>query len=116
MAQLENFRLKVFRTVGEQLSFRKAAELLFLTQPAVRNSVRGRRRCCIPRRAYRRTGGGAHSGCSIERRLTVGKLIRLFPPGKILIGDKGPASYTRAKVCEWREITRWRRGWDSNPR
>lgn len=35
MAQLENFRLKVFRTVAEQLSFRKAAELLFLTQPAV---------------------------------------------------------------------------------
>jgi DNA-binding transcriptional LysR family regulator len=35
MAQLENFRLKVFRTVAHQLSFRKAAELLFLTQPAV---------------------------------------------------------------------------------
>jgi DNA-binding transcriptional LysR family regulator len=35
MAQLENFRLKVFRTVAEQLSFRKAAEQLFLTQPAV---------------------------------------------------------------------------------
>lgn len=33
MAQLENFRLKVFRAVAEQLSFRKAAELLFLTQP-----------------------------------------------------------------------------------
>ena len=35
MAQLENFRLKVFRTVAEQLNFRKAAELLLLTQPAV---------------------------------------------------------------------------------
>lgn len=35
MAQLENYRLKVFRTVAEQLSFRKAAEQLFLTQPAV---------------------------------------------------------------------------------
>lgn len=35
VAQLENFRLKVFRTVAEELSFRKAAELLFLTQPAV---------------------------------------------------------------------------------
>jgi DNA-binding transcriptional LysR family regulator len=35
MSQLENFRLKVFRTVAEQLSFRKAAEVLFLTQPAV---------------------------------------------------------------------------------
>ncbi len=35
MAQLENFRLKVFRAVAEQLSFRKAAEQLLLTQPAV---------------------------------------------------------------------------------
>ena len=35
VAQLENFRLKVFRTVAESLSFRKAAERLFLTQPAV---------------------------------------------------------------------------------
>jgi DNA-binding transcriptional LysR family regulator len=32
---LENFRLKVFRTVANRLSFRKAAERLFLTQPAV---------------------------------------------------------------------------------
>ena len=31
MAQLENFRLKVFRAVAEQLNFRKAAERLFLT-------------------------------------------------------------------------------------
>lgn len=35
VAQLENFRLKVFRTVAQYLSFRKAAEHLFLTQPAV---------------------------------------------------------------------------------
>lgn len=35
MAQLENFRLKVFRTVADHLNFRKAAEHLFLTQPAV---------------------------------------------------------------------------------
>ena len=35
MAQLENFRLKVFRVVAEHLNFRKAAEQLFLTQPAV---------------------------------------------------------------------------------
>ena len=35
MPQLENFRLKVFRNVAEHLSFRKAAECLFLTQPAV---------------------------------------------------------------------------------
>ena len=35
MAQLENFRLKVFRAVAEHLNFRNAAEHLFLTQPAV---------------------------------------------------------------------------------
>jgi len=32
---MENFRLKVFRTVAEHLSFRKAGEQLKLTQPAV---------------------------------------------------------------------------------
>jgi len=35
VAQLENFRLKVFRTVAEHLNFREAAERLFLTQPAI---------------------------------------------------------------------------------
>jgi DNA-binding transcriptional LysR family regulator len=35
MASLQNFRLVVFRAVAEQLSFRKAAEELYLTQPAV---------------------------------------------------------------------------------
>ena len=35
MASLDNFRLVVFRAVAEQLSFRKAAEELYLTQPAV---------------------------------------------------------------------------------
>src|SRR5690348_11543610 len=35
MASLENFRLVVFRAVAEHLSFRKAAEALSLTQPAV---------------------------------------------------------------------------------
>jgi LysR family transcriptional regulator, transcriptional activator of the cysJI operon len=35
MASLENFRLVVFRAVAELLNFRKAAEELYLTQPAV---------------------------------------------------------------------------------
>jgi DNA-binding transcriptional LysR family regulator len=35
MAQLENFRLKVFRAVAQHLSFRDAAKHIFLTQPAV---------------------------------------------------------------------------------
>lgn len=40
MAPLEDFRLKVSRTVAEHLSFRKAAEHLFLTQPAVTQQVK----------------------------------------------------------------------------
>jgi len=40
MARLENFRLKVFRSVAEHLNFRKAAEHLFLTQPAITLQIR----------------------------------------------------------------------------
>lgn len=37
---MENFRLKVFRTVAEHLNFRRAAEDLFLTQPAVTQQIK----------------------------------------------------------------------------
>jgi DNA-binding transcriptional LysR family regulator len=37
---MENFRLKVFRTVAEKQSFRQAAEVLYLTQPAVTLQVK----------------------------------------------------------------------------
>ena len=37
---MENFRLRVFRAVAEELSFRKAAEVLHLSQPAVSQHVR----------------------------------------------------------------------------
>jgi LysR family transcriptional regulator, transcriptional activator of the cysJI operon len=40
MASLENFRMVVFRAVAEQLSFRRAAEELYLTQPAVSLQVK----------------------------------------------------------------------------
>jgi len=36
---MENFRLKVFRTVAEQASFRKASESLHLSQPAVSQHI-----------------------------------------------------------------------------
>ncbi|MBT9331603.1 LysR family transcriptional regulator [Paracidobacterium acidisoli] len=36
---MENFRLKVFRTVAAQASFRRAAELLHLSQPAVSQQI-----------------------------------------------------------------------------
>ncbi len=37
---MENFRLKVFRTVAEEMSFRKASEVLHLSQPAVSQQIR----------------------------------------------------------------------------
>lgn len=37
---LENFRLTVFRAVAEQRSFRRAAERLYLTQPAVTQQIK----------------------------------------------------------------------------
>jgi DNA-binding transcriptional LysR family regulator len=40
MASLENFRVVVSRTLAEQCSFRKAAEELYLTQPAVSLQVK----------------------------------------------------------------------------
>ncbi len=40
MTSLENFRLTVFRKVADQLSFRKAAEELYLTQPAVSMQIK----------------------------------------------------------------------------
>jgi len=40
MASLENFRLVVFRSVATNLSFRKASEELFLTQPAVSAQIK----------------------------------------------------------------------------
>jgi len=36
---MENFRLKVFRTVAHESSFRRAAERLHLSQPAVSQQV-----------------------------------------------------------------------------
>lgn len=40
MTSLDSFRLVVFRKVAEQLSFRKAAEDLYLTQPAVSQQIK----------------------------------------------------------------------------
>jgi DNA-binding transcriptional LysR family regulator len=56
MAHLENFRLKVFRAVAEQLNFRKAAEQLFLTQPAVTLQIKALE-SDLGVRVFDRTGG-----------------------------------------------------------
>jgi DNA-binding transcriptional LysR family regulator len=56
MAQLENFRLKVFRAVAEHLNFRKAGEQLFLTQPAVTLQIKALEND-LGMRLFDRTGG-----------------------------------------------------------
>jgi DNA-binding transcriptional LysR family regulator len=57
MAHLENFRLKVFRAVAEHLNFRKAAEDLFLTQPAVTLQIKALE-SDLGVRLFDRTAGG----------------------------------------------------------
>ena len=37
---MENFRLKVFRTVAHHLNFRRASEELFISQPAVTQQIK----------------------------------------------------------------------------
>jgi DNA-binding transcriptional LysR family regulator len=65
---IENFRLKVFRTVAEHRHFRKAADQLYLTQPAVTHQIR-----------------------ALEETLSVplfdrtGKEVTLTPSGQILL-------------------------------
>lgn len=56
MAQLENFRLKVFRAVAQHLNFHKAAEQLFLTQPAVTLQIKALE-SDLGVRLFDRTGG-----------------------------------------------------------
>lgn len=53
---MENFRLKVFRTVARQLNFSRAAEELLLTQPAVTQQIKAlEEECGVP--LFDRTGG-----------------------------------------------------------
>ena len=65
---IENFRLKVFRAVAEHRHFRKAAESLYLTQPAVTHQIR-----------------------TLEESLSVslfdrtGKEVALTPAGEVLL-------------------------------
>ena len=69
MAQLENFRLKVFRAVAEHLNFHKAGEHLFLTQPAVTLQIKALEED-LGVRLFDRIGGR----------------ISLTKPGSILLG------------------------------
>lgn len=70
---MENFRLKVFRTVAEEMSFRKAAEVLHLSQPAVSQQIRALEEECGTR-LFDRAGGEGH-----------GMQIALTEAGRVLL-------------------------------
>jgi LysR family transcriptional regulator, transcriptional activator of the cysJI operon len=65
---IENFRLKVFRAVAEHRHFRKAADYLYLTQPAVTHQIRA-----------------LEETCSVPLFDRTGKEVTLTPSGEILL-------------------------------
>ncbi len=71
---MENFRLKVFRTVAEKMSFRKAGEALHLSQPAVSQHIRALEEEAGVR-LFDRARGDGH-----------GSQISLTEAGRILLG------------------------------
>ena len=73
MNPLENFRLHVFRTVAQQMSFRKAAEVLHLSQPAVSQQIRALEEE-IDTRLFDRAAGEGH-----------GTQIALTEAGRVLL-------------------------------
>jgi LysR family transcriptional regulator, transcriptional activator of the cysJI operon len=79
---LENFRLRVFRAVAEEMSFRKAAEVLHLSQPAVSQHVRA-----LEEEAgvqlFDRSRGDGH-----------GSQISLTEAGRVLLGYANVAAET----------------------
>ncbi len=81
VAQLENFRLKVFRTVAEQLSFRKAAEHLFLSQPAITLQVKA-----------------LESELGVRLFDRSGNRVALTPQGSILMRHAGKMAALAAKA------------------
>jgi DNA-binding transcriptional LysR family regulator len=83
---LENFRLRVFRAVAEELSFRKAAEVLHLSQPAVSQHVRA-----LEEEAgvqlFDRARGAGH-----------GSQISLTGAGRVLLGYANAAAETMVEA------------------
>lgn len=53
---LENFRLRVFREVAQRQSFRRAAEVLYITQPAVTQQIKALE-SDLQQRLFDRSGG-----------------------------------------------------------
>jgi len=83
---LENFRLRVFRAAAEEMSFRKAAELLHLSQPAVSQQIRALEEECGAR-LFDRAGGEGH-----------GTQIALTEAGRVLLRYATKAAETMAEA------------------
>jgi LysR family transcriptional regulator, transcriptional activator of the cysJI operon len=80
---LENFRLRVFREVANQASFRRAADALYITQPAVTQQIKALEED-LGSRLFDRTGGK----------------VRLTAAGKVLLRRAGEAEATLNRAIE----------------
>lgn len=83
---MENFRLRVFRAVAEEMSFRKAAEVLHLSQPAVSQQIRSLEEEAGVRLFDRGTGDGH------------GSQIALTEAGRVLLGYATTAAETMVEA------------------
>ncbi|HZY61353.1 MAG TPA: LysR family transcriptional regulator [Edaphobacter sp.] len=83
---MENFRLKVFQTVAEEMSFRKAAEALHMSQPAVSQQIRSLEEEAGVR-LFDRGSGDGH-----------GSQIALTKAGRVLLGYAATAAETIAEA------------------
>lgn len=80
---LENFRLRVFREVASQASFRRAAEALYITQPAVTQQIKALEEE-LGSRLFDRTGG----------------VVRLTAAGEVLLRHAAEAEATLNRAIE----------------
>lgn len=80
---LENFRLRVFREVANQASFRRAAEVLYITQPAVTQQIKALEED-LGSRLFDRSGGK----------------VRLTAAGEVLLRRAGEAEATLNRAIE----------------
>ena len=80
---LENFRLRVFREVASQASFRRAAEVLYITQPAVTQQIKALEEE-LGSRLFDRSGGR----------------VRLTAAGEVLLRHASEAEATLSRAVE----------------
>ncbi len=80
---LENFRLRVFREVANQASFRRAAEVLYITQPAVTQQIKALEEE-LGSRLFDRSGGK----------------VRLTAAGEVLLRHADEAEATLSRAIE----------------